>query len=105
MSSVSVTMPRWPAYVMGAFMIACAYPALTSPAPEPPSESPRALGRETAQLAIANGGGGRFADLHPTALPGQAHNAVAGALGSDGSEAPSTFAATVRLAAAVLPTG
>ena len=33
MKRVHVTMPRWPAYLMGAFAIACAYPAITAPAP------------------------------------------------------------------------
>ena len=29
----NVTMPRWPAYLMGLFAVACAYPAVTTPAP------------------------------------------------------------------------
>ena len=33
MSSSNVTMPRWPAYLMGAFAAACAYPAVTMPPP------------------------------------------------------------------------
>ena len=33
MKRVSVTMPKWPAYVMGAFALACAYPAMTASAP------------------------------------------------------------------------
>jgi hypothetical protein len=33
MSSPNVTMPRWPAYLMGAFAVACAYPAVTMPPP------------------------------------------------------------------------
>lgn len=30
-------MPRWPAYIMGAFTLACAYPAITASAPAPES--------------------------------------------------------------------
>ena len=37
-------MPRWPAYLMGAFAMACAYPAVTTPPPE--AEAYRALGQE-----------------------------------------------------------
>jgi hypothetical protein len=29
----SITMPKWPAYLMGAAAAACVYPALTTPAP------------------------------------------------------------------------
>ena len=35
-----ITMPKWPAYIMGAFAVACAYPALTMP---PPDAAPRAV--------------------------------------------------------------
>jgi hypothetical protein len=31
-------MPKWPAYVMGAFALACAYPAITASAPVAESE-------------------------------------------------------------------
>lgn len=44
MSTSNVTMPRWPAYLMGAFACACAYPAMTSPLPG--AELYRALGQE-----------------------------------------------------------
>ena len=48
-------MPRWPAYVMGAFAAACAYPAITAPAPAA-VESYRALGQEPGwNLTIGNG--------------------------------------------------
>ena len=51
------TMPRWPAYLMGAFACACAYPAVTMPPPQ--LESYRALGQEPGwNLTI---GGGRIA--------------------------------------------
>lgn len=33
MKRVPVTMPKWPAYLMGAFALACAYPAITASAP------------------------------------------------------------------------
>lgn len=32
-------MPKWPAYVMGAFALACAYPAVTMPRPSTPTVS------------------------------------------------------------------
>jgi heat shock protein HslJ len=52
MSSSNVTMPRWPAYLMGAFAAACAYPAVTSAAPE----VYRALGQEPGwNLTIGSG--------------------------------------------------
>ena len=44
MTAPNVTMPRWPAYLMGAFAAACAYPAVTTPPPA--VESYRALGQE-----------------------------------------------------------
>ena len=54
MNRSSVTMPKWPAYLMGAFTIACAYPAVTTPPPE--GENYRALGQEPGwTLTIANG--------------------------------------------------
>ena len=54
MSSSRITMPKWPAYVMGAFAIACTYPAVTTPLPQ--SETYRALGQEPGwNLTIANG--------------------------------------------------
>ena len=40
MKRVRVTMPKWPAYVMGAFALACAYPAITASAPAPASYGP-----------------------------------------------------------------
>ena len=46
MNPPNVTMPRWPAYLMGAFAAACAYPAVTTPPPA--AESHRAAGQETA---------------------------------------------------------
>jgi heat shock protein HslJ len=36
-----VTMPRWPAWVMGAAAAACAYPAVTIPAPAAPEHEAR----------------------------------------------------------------
>lgn len=54
MKSVRVTMPRWPAYLLGAFAAACAYPAVTTPHPEP--ESYRAVGQEPGwTVTIAQG--------------------------------------------------
>ncbi|HWT11534.1 MAG TPA: hypothetical protein VN231_02155 [Allosphingosinicella sp.] len=54
MKRPNVTMPRWPAYLMGAFAAACAYPAITTPPPE--AESYRALGQEPGwNLTIAGG--------------------------------------------------
>ena len=54
MSSSNVTMPRWPAYLMGAFAAACAYPAVTMPPPG--LESYGALGQEPGwNLAIGDG--------------------------------------------------
>ena len=44
MTAPNVTMPRWPAYLMGAFAAACAYPAVTTPPPA--VDSYRALGQE-----------------------------------------------------------
>jgi heat shock protein HslJ len=44
MNPQNVTMPRWPAYLMGAFAAACAYPAVTMPSPT--AETYRALGQE-----------------------------------------------------------
>ncbi|MDQ4088075.1 MAG: hypothetical protein M3177_08745 [Pseudomonadota bacterium] len=47
-------MPKWPAYLMGAFAAACAYPAITTPPPV--AESYRALGQEPGwNLTIADG--------------------------------------------------
>ena len=37
-------MPKWPAYLMGAFAAACVYPAATMPPPE--AETYRAVGQE-----------------------------------------------------------
>jgi len=54
MSSPNVTMPRWPAYLMGAFLMACAYPAVTTPPPQ--MESYRAAGQAPGwDLDIGNG--------------------------------------------------
>ena len=54
MTSPNVTMPRWPAYLMGAFAAACAYPAVTTPPPA--VESYRALGQEPGwNLTIGRG--------------------------------------------------
>ncbi|HWH22355.1 MAG TPA: hypothetical protein VNT25_03555 [Allosphingosinicella sp.] len=48
------SMPRWPAYVMTAVLAACAYPAVTTEAPN--QEIYRALGQEPGwTLLIANG--------------------------------------------------
>ena len=44
MKRPQATMPKWPAYLMGAFAAACAYPAITTPPPE--AETYRALGQE-----------------------------------------------------------
>ena len=44
MNPQNVTMPRWPAYLMGAFAAACAYPAVTMPSPA--ADTYRALGQE-----------------------------------------------------------
>ena len=41
-----VTMPRWPAWAMFAAAAACAYPALTTPAPGPIQEHYEARGQE-----------------------------------------------------------
>lgn len=52
MKRVAVTMPRWPAYVMGAFALACAYPAITASAPAPDSKgAPAAKPAEAAPAA------------------------------------------------------
>jgi uncharacterized membrane protein len=50
------TMPRWPAYVMGAFAAACAYPAMTNPPPATAAgESYEARGNEPGwHVLIAN---------------------------------------------------
>ena len=54
MQTPTVTMPRWPAYLMGAFAAACAYPAVTTPLPG--LESYRALGQEPGwNLSIGEG--------------------------------------------------
>jgi uncharacterized membrane protein len=54
MTPPNVTMPRWPAYLMGAFAAACAYPAVTTPPPA--VESYRALGQEPGwNLTIGRG--------------------------------------------------
>jgi uncharacterized membrane protein len=54
MAGSNVTMPRWPAYLMGVFAAACAYPAVTTPAPG--LEAYRALGQEPGwSLAIGDG--------------------------------------------------
>jgi hypothetical protein len=37
MKSQRISMPKWPAYVMGAFALACAYPAVTMPRPSTPT--------------------------------------------------------------------
>ena len=44
MKRPAVTMPKWPAWLMAAFAVACAYPAITTPPPN--AESYRALGTE-----------------------------------------------------------
>lgn len=47
-------MPKWPAYLMGAFTIACAYPAVTTSPPV--AEGYRALGQEPGwNVVIADG--------------------------------------------------
>ena len=54
MKRLPVTMPRWPAYAMGAFAAACTYPAVTNPHPE--AQAYRALGQEPGwHLTIADG--------------------------------------------------
>ena len=54
MSVTMVTMPRWPAYLMGAFAAVCAYPAVTIPPPQ--MEAYRALGQEPGwTVAIGDG--------------------------------------------------
>ena len=44
-----LSMPKWPAYVMGAFALACAYPAVTMPRPSTPTVSAE-VPAETAPL-------------------------------------------------------
>lgn len=41
-----VSMPRWPAWILFAAAAACAYPAVTTPAPEPIQEIYEARGQE-----------------------------------------------------------
>ena len=54
MTAPNVTMPRWPAYLRGLFLAACAYPAVTTPPPV--AESYRALGQEPGwNLTIGRG--------------------------------------------------
>ena len=51
-----VTMPRWPAWAMAAAAAACAYPAMTTPAPGPIQEHYQARGQEAGwNLRIHNG--------------------------------------------------
>jgi len=51
-----VTMPRWPAWAMAAAAAACAYPAMTTPAPGPLQEHFQARGGEPGwHLRIHNG--------------------------------------------------
>ena len=74
MSKVAVTMPRWPAYLMGAFAIACAYPAMTAPAPEPPAEPLRAESAPAVERDREDSGLTRFeADAQPAAVGGEAN--------------------------------
>lgn len=54
MDESGVTMPRWPAYLLLALAAACAYPAVTAPAPS--AAAYRALGQEPGwNLVIAGG--------------------------------------------------
>jgi uncharacterized membrane protein len=49
-------MPRWPAWAMAAAAAACAYPAMTTPAPGPVQEHYQARGEEPGwHLRIHNG--------------------------------------------------
>jgi uncharacterized membrane protein len=51
-----MTMPLWPAYALIGFAAACAYPAITTPAPGAAAETYRALGQEPGwTIAIAEG--------------------------------------------------
>ena len=57
MSPLSVSMPRWPAYVLAAAAAACAVPAVTNPAPgTPAAETYRALGQEPGWSLVIDGG-------------------------------------------------
>lgn len=67
-----VTMPRWPAWAMAATAAACAWPAMTTPAPGPIEEHYQARGNEPAwHLRIHNGrldysgGGTSITELRP----------------------------------------
>ncbi|HEV2865915.1 MAG TPA: hypothetical protein VGX37_05320 [Allosphingosinicella sp.] len=44
-------MPKWPAYLMGIFLIACAYPAITASAPAPVAEGYGAVAAAPAKAA------------------------------------------------------
>jgi uncharacterized membrane protein len=52
-----ITMPKWPAYALAALAAACAYPAITTPAPATAAdETYRALGQEPGwTVTIADG--------------------------------------------------
>jgi uncharacterized membrane protein len=52
-----VTMPRWPAWILLATCVACAYPAVTTPAPSSPAaERYQARGNEPGwSLTVADG--------------------------------------------------
>ncbi len=58
-----VTMPKWPAYLMGAFALACAYPAVTAPSPaaenygvQPAKAAPIASGLVALAAAVVDKG-------------------------------------------------
>lgn len=51
---MNVTMPLWPAWMLGALTMACAYPAVTTPPPE--AEYYRALGQEPGWIVTIHDG-------------------------------------------------
>jgi uncharacterized membrane protein len=66
--STSVTMPKWPAYVLLAGAAACAYPAITTEAPAAPAENYVARGQEPGWLLTIGNRQidyvGNYGDLH-----------------------------------------
>jgi hypothetical protein len=53
MNRQHANMPKWPAYLMGAFALGCAYPAFTAPAPMP--QAFPIAPASTKPIAIADG--------------------------------------------------
>lgn len=49
-ASATVTMPHWPAFLLFAGTVACAYPAVTTPPPAPPTDTYTARGQEPGWL-------------------------------------------------------